>query len=123
VSPQRSFCCLRGSVFAANTDIRIVEKPGVEAKNDFYISNGSPLLPSPLIRLPVGSIEPKGWVRRQLELQRDGFPWTLDRDQSVPQERRQRVAQPCGRRRPRMEEPPYWLKGFSNCGYILRDSG
>jgi len=48
-----------------------------ELKNDFYIGNRPPLLPSPLIKLPIGAIEPQGWVRRQLELQADGFHGNL----------------------------------------------
>ena len=52
----------------ANSRISVVEKPNTEAKNDFYTGNRPPLLPSPLIKLPIGAIEPYGWVRRQLEL-------------------------------------------------------
>jgi hypothetical protein len=41
--------------------------------NDLYVSNRPPLTPEPLIKLPIGAIKPEGWVRRQLELQADGF--------------------------------------------------
>ena len=55
----------------------VVDKPDTDAKNDFYAGNREPLLPSPFIKLPVGAIEPQGWVRKQLELEADGFNRTL----------------------------------------------
>ena len=112
---------LAGAGFCGNTDIRIVEKPGIETKNDFYVGNRSPLLPSPLIKLPVGAIEPKGWVRRQLELQRDGFHGHLTEISQFLKKEGNAWLSPAGEGDHGWEEPPYWLKGFSNCGYILRD--
>ena len=64
---------LSGLAFPGDTSIRVVDKPDTKAGNDFYFGNRAPLTPSPLIKLPVGTIEPEGWVRRQLELQADGF--------------------------------------------------
>ncbi len=60
-------------VCSVNADVRAVKLPSTELKNDFYVGNRPPLLPSPLIKLPIGAVEPAGWVRRQLELQADGF--------------------------------------------------
>jgi len=110
-----------GVGFCGNTDIHIVERPNTELKNDFYIGNRPPLLPSPLIKLPVGAIEPKGWVRRQLELQRDGFHGHLTEISQFLKKEGNAWLSPAGEGDHGWEEPPYWLKGFSNCGYILRD--
>jgi hypothetical protein len=112
---------LAGAGFCGDTDIRIVERPNTEMKNDFYVGNRSPLLPSPLIKLPVGAIEPKGWVRRQLELQRDGFHGHLTEISQFLKKEGNAWLSPTGEGDHGWEEPPYWLKGFSNCGYILRD--
>ncbi len=38
-----------------------------------YPANRPPLVPSPLVKLPIGAITPKGWLRRQLEVERDGM--------------------------------------------------
>ena len=52
----------------SKTDISIVDAPNTDTGNDHYIGNRPPLTPSPFIKLPVGAIEPKGWVRKQLRL-------------------------------------------------------
>ena len=51
----------------------MVDRPDTAAANDHYAGNRPPLLPSPLIKLPTGSIKPRGWLRKQLELEADGF--------------------------------------------------
>src|SRR4030042_6428591 len=53
--------------------ISIVEKPSMASANDFYTGNRPPLAPSPFMKLPIGAIKPKGWVRRMLELEAEGF--------------------------------------------------
>ncbi len=42
-------------------------------RNMLYVSNREPLLPNPLVKLPVGSVQPEGWLRQQLNLMADGF--------------------------------------------------
>ncbi len=113
--------CLAAVGFCGDTDIRVIERPGTEIKNDFYVGNRPPLLPTPFLKLPVGAIEPKGWVRRQLELQRDGFHGHLTEISQFLKKEGNAWLSPTGEGDHGWEEPPYWLKGFSNCGYILRD--
>jgi hypothetical protein len=40
--------------------------------------NRAPLAPQPLLPLPVGSIKPAGWLRRQMEIQASGLGGRLD---------------------------------------------
>src|SRR5512141_1953589 len=61
------------SVLQAAVAVRVVPVPPTVGTNDFYVSNARPLAASPLIKLPIGAIKPEGWLRRQLELQADGF--------------------------------------------------
>ena len=86
-------------------------------RNSLYPCNQAPLLASPLIKLPPGSCEPSGWVRGQLERERDGFFGHLD-------ELSRFVRYDSGWMNPRntsWEELPYWLKGFVDLGYVLAD--
>lgn len=105
----------------AKTDISIVSAPDTSTGNDYYVGNRPPLTPSPFIKLPVGAVEPKGWVRRQLRLQADGFHGHLTEISRFLVKEGNAWLSEAGEGDHGWEEPPYWLKGFGNCGYILRD--
>jgi hypothetical protein len=99
--------------------ITVVEKPDVAFRNAYYVSNRAPLTPSVLIKLPIGAIKPAGWLARQLELQADGFHGHLtDISQFLKKESNAWLSA-TGEGDRGWEEVPYWLKGFSNCAYVL----
>jgi len=101
--------------------IGVVDRPDPTSKNSFYVSNREPLLASPFIKLPVGSIKPQGWVRRQLELQADGWHGHLTEISDFLKKDDGAWLNAAGGGRRGWEEPPYWLKGFGNCAYVLGD--
>ena len=99
--------------------IRVVDRPATEGRNNFYVSNREPLLPSPFIKLPIRSINPKGWLRKQLELQAEGFHGHLTEISGFLKKESNAWLSKEGIGERGWEEVPYWLKGFSNCAYVL----
>ena len=97
--------------------ISSVDVPAPTGANRYYVSNRAPLQPSPLLKLPIGSIEPRGWLRRQLELMRDGFTGRLSElSKFVKADSGWLTGSGQG-----WEEVPYWLKGFGDLAYVLKD--
>ena len=92
-----------------------------EGRNDFYIGNRSPLSARPLIKLPIGSIRPVGWLRHQLELMADGFTGHLAEISKWCQFNGSAWTSPKGEGQFGWEELPYWLKGYVDLGYVLED--
>lgn len=92
------------------------------ARGTLYIGNRAPLEPSPLMRLPPGSIQPQGWLFTMLERQRNGLnglqeqvspflkfatsDWTTTNGSGSTQG---------------WERVPYWLRGYIDLGYCLQD--
>jgi hypothetical protein len=105
----------------AADQITIVERPETSRTNDFYVSNRKPLLPSQFVELPVGSIEPKGWLRAYLERQREGLTGNLGKISAWLQKDDNAWLSPDGKGEWGWEELPYWLKGYGDLAYILRD--
>jgi len=112
---------LVGLACSAEFNVRAVNRPNTELANDFYVANRPPLTPSPFMKLPIGAIELHGWVRRQLELQADGFHGNLTEISRFLIKEGNAWLSPAGEGQHGWEEPVYWLKGFSNCGYVLRN--
>jgi DUF1680 family protein len=76
-------------------------------------------LPSPLVKLPVGAVQPRGWLRRQLELQAAGFHGHLTEISPFLRKDHNAWLSPDGQGQRGWEEVPYWLKGFGDCAYLL----
>src|SRR5436190_18138229 len=86
-----------------------------------YVSNRAPLLPSAFIKLPIGSITPKGWLRHQLELERDGMVGHLAELSQWCKYEGNAWVEPEGKGHSGWEELPYWLKGYGDLAYVLKD--
>ncbi len=116
--------CLQSEVFCmaeANVTARVVALPPASWRNAFYPSNRQPLTPSPLIKLPIGSITPKGWLRFQLQLEADGMTGHLEEISQWCKFNDSAWASPSGQGKFGWEELPYWLKGYGDLGYVLND--
>lgn len=102
-------------------EVTVVSQPTTDSVNSYYVGNKLPLLQSPLIKLPVGAIEPKGWLREKLIMQANGFHGHLEEISKFLQKENNAWLSSEGKGEYGWEEVPYWLKGYSNCAYILDD--
>jgi len=108
------------SLVSARVGITVIDRPdAASSANHNYPSNRRSLLPSPLVKLPVGAIRPGGWLRKQLELQAAGFHGHLGELSEFMKKENNAWFNPQGQHG--WEEVPYWLKGFGDCAYILGD--
>lgn len=98
--------------------VRHVERLPMRGVNRFYRGNRPPLLPSPLIKLPTGSIAPKGWLETQLQLMADGLLGHLPEISPWCRWDGNAWANPQGEGHSHWEELPYWLRGFTALAYL-----
>ena len=104
-----------------NLKATIIERPSTATYNAHYVSNKKPLQPLVFIKLPVGSIQPEGWIKKYLELQRDGLTGKLGEISAWLEKKNNAWFSGTGEGDHGWEEVPYWLKGYGDMGYILND--
>ncbi|WP_447639978.1 MULTISPECIES: beta-L-arabinofuranosidase domain-containing protein [Chitinophagaceae] len=103
------------------THVENVQRPDVSEKNSYYTGNRNPLNPLYFTKLPVGSIQPKGWLGKYLQLQKDGLTGHLGEISAWLNKKNNAWLSADGKGEYGWEEVPYWLKGYGNLGYILKD--
>lgn len=109
---------LMASAMAANAQVSIVDKPAVGNRSN-YVEFRAPLQPAPLMKLPVGKVQPKGWLRKYLELQKEGLNGQLGTVSSWLDKNNNQWLSDTGDHG--WEEVPYWLRGYCSLAYILDD--
>lgn len=90
------------------TTVEIVERPYIGLKNKHYVSNRDSLQPSPIVGLPLGSVQPQGWLKHQLELMADGQVGHLDEISHFLNPESGWL----GGTEEGWEEAAYWFRGF-----------
>ena len=103
----------------ADKTITIVDTPNRESTNANYTNFRAPLQQAPLLKLPVGKVQPKGWLRKYLELQRDGLNGQLGSVSAWLDKNNNQWLSNQGDHG--WEEVPYWIRGYSSLAYILDD--
>ena len=101
--------------------LSIVSKLPMEPNNRHYVGNRAPLAPNAMVKLPVGTVRAKGWLRVYLERQKEGVngklrelsPW-LEKEGSAWYAK-------DGNGKWGWEEVPYWLKGYIVLAYQMED--
>ncbi len=101
------------------TRVTILDRPACIGVNPNYMGNRQPLKPMNFLKLPIGSIQPEGWLRKYLELQRDGLTGHLNEISAWLAKENNAWLTKGGDHG--WEEVPYWLKGYGDLAYILND--
>ena len=111
-----------GSVLGAEETATVLRVAKGEANaRGLYLANREPLQPSPFLKLPIGSIRPKGWLRQQLVLEANGMTGHLPEISKWCKFEGNAWASEEGQGQYGWEELPYWLKGYGDLGYVLRE--
>ncbi|MBR4307529.1 MAG: hypothetical protein IKT83_06035, partial [Bacteroidaceae bacterium] len=103
----------------AQTTTTIVDSPNRQEVSTNYTNFRAPLQQAPLLKLPVGSVQPKGWLRKNLELQRDGLNGQLGTVSAWLDKNNNQWLSNQGDHG--WEEVPYWLRGYTSLAYILKN--
>ncbi len=98
-----------------------VSTPPSVGINAFYAPNRTPLQSTPLVKLPITAFEPGGWLKKNLQLQRDGLTGHLGEISVWLTKPGNAWLSPDGKGQYGWEEVPYWLRGYSRVAYALRD--
>lgn len=73
--------CAAAMLFVATAQaqdkVTVTDRPLVSTSSN-YTNFRAPLRQAPLLKLPVGQVQPRGWLRKYLELQRDGLNGKLN---------------------------------------------
>jgi hypothetical protein len=104
-----------------DSDVRAAKSPPTTSSNKHYPSNRSPLKPSPFVKLPIGNVEPRGWLREILVLEANGMTGRLPEVSKWCKRDGNAWSSGSGQGHSPWEEMPYWLKGYGDLGFVLRD--
>lgn len=105
--------------FRSSTEVTVMNRPDTSTVYTNYLANRTPLRQLSFVKLPVGSIHPEGWLRKYLELQRDGLTGHLGEISAWLDKNNNAWLVNGGDHG--WEEVPYWLKGYGDIAYILGD--
>ena len=99
--------------------VTVISRPVFDHQNNFYSGNRAPLTPAAFIKLPLGSIHPKGWILKLLELQKAGLCGHLGEISAWLEKDNNAWLSEGGDHG--WEEVPYWLRGYADMAFIFDD--
>jgi hypothetical protein len=115
---------LTGATLTATAEdlVKVVDTTDVAAvRNEYYAGNREPLVASPLVKLPAGSVKARGWLRKQLEIEAEGMVGHLSEISTYCNPKNNAWRSATGEGNNGWEEVPYWFRGFTALAYSLDD--
>jgi len=106
---------------AEGATVRAVASPPLAGGNRHYRGNRPPLAPSPLVKLPPGAVQARGWLLHQLRCMADGYCGRLPELSAFCRPEGSAWLAPVGSGERGWEELPYWLKGLVSLAHVLGD--
>lgn len=100
---------------SAQAEMSIVDRPAMTETGGYR----APLHGGYLKKLPVGQVQPNGWLREMLNRQRTGLNGQLGTVSAWLDKRNNQWLSDQGDHG--WEEVPYWLRGYSSLAYIMGD--
>ena len=107
--------CMTTIGLCAQSTVEIVDKPAMTAEGGYR----APLHGGFLKKLPVGQVQPKGWLLEVLNRQKNGLNGQLGTVSDWLDKNNNQWLSDQGSHG--WEEVPYWLRGYSSLAYILND--
>jgi hypothetical protein len=104
-----------GVAGTASAAVRTAKTVTAAARGGQYTPNLAPLKVTPFLKLPPGAVQPRGWIRNQLNIEADGLCGRMTEVSDYL------VYNNCGwvdKTKGAWEELPYWLRGFGDLGYV-----
>ncbi len=117
-----SFITVAGFIGCSNGSgdhVSVVDRPDITSENQYYSGNRAPLQPARFLKLPLGDIEPEGWIKKMLELQKDGLAGHLGEISAWLEKDDNAWLAEGGSHG--WEEVPYWLRGYADMAFIFED--
>ena len=103
------------------SDFSTISAAALQGASANYVTNRAPLHLAPFLKLPIGSVQPQGWLRKALLMEAEGMTGKLKQISPWLKPEANAWADKEGKGHSGWEELPYWLKGFGDLGYILQD--
>lgn len=118
ISIRRLLLSITVSLFMLSSFNCLGQRASLNASSINYTGNRLPLRQNPYLELPLGAIQPEGWLKEMLVRQRNGATGKLDQLYPLVMGKRNGWLGGDG---DQWERGPYWLDGLLPLAYILKD--
>ena len=108
--------CMATTATYAQTDVTCVDRPTLGTSVN-YPGYRAPLHGGYLLKLPVGKVQPKGWLLEYMKRQAKGLNGELGTLSAWLDKNNNQWLSDGGDHG--WEEVPYWLRGYASMAYIL----